>query len=347
MTDALTGNSMMPTHPGIVAQQIADGAQQVAPIASGAPPIAAAVAPPPAESYDFWSGVEKQIAPQPEPPVQQFQLPEQPVAPVAQPPAVPAVQPQVPEQAVPVAPVQPGVPVQPQVQAPAAPPALLPEQQAAITEAGAAEQVIQPAAPQAPPQQAPAQDFSAFEAQTIEHLAKTEYALPQDVADSLVSRPEEVYPRLAARLHVRLASQIGKAVQDFLPSVIDQIVTAKIEANRLENDFFRDYPQLSDQRFRPVVAQSMRMARQASPNGTRAQIMSDGAALAAMKLRIQPQVVAQQPVAVQTPQVNGQQPVYQQPVAPFQPAVGSGAGLPTPQATVQNEFEALAMDQNW
>lgn len=327
MTDAITGNTMIPSNPGIVAQQVEAGAQQVAPISSGAPPTVGEQSVPPApptEAYDFWSGVEQRIDPatQEVPPVAQPAPPEQVVAPPVQPPTAPA-------------------PVQaPPVQAPG----ITPEQQAAIVEAGAMEQGYQqPAVPAQAPVQAPAQDFAAFEAQTIEHLARTEYALPPDQANALVARPEEVYPQLAARLHVRLASQIGKAVQDFLPSVIDQVVTAKMEASRLEDNFFRSYPQLSDQRFRPVVAQSLRMARQASPNASREQVMNDGAALAAMKLRIQPAAV-QQPVAAQPSQFNGQQ----QPVAPFQPAVGGMGGLPTPQVPdIQNEFEALAMDQNW
>ncbi len=339
MNDAVTGNTMIPSSPGIAVQQLASGAQQVAPQTAGAPPMVGQVAapvaptppeppPPSVEAYDFWSGVEKrvdpgqEVIPEPAPAV----IPPAIVPPAA--PEAPPVQAQPPAQ--PVAPE--AVPVQPLAE-----PALSPEQQAAIVEAGALG--APPAQPQAP---APQQDFSAIEAQTIEHLAKTEYALPPAEATRLVSEPEVAFPELAARLHVRLATQLGQAVQQILPSVIEQVVDAKMRAQQLENDFFRSYPQLADARFRPVVAHSLRMARQASPQAGREQVMSDGAALAAMKLRITNFTGngVQQPVV--TP------PLVAQPVQPqFQPAVGGGVGLPMlPQAPV-NEFEALANDLNW
>lgn len=323
MVDAVTGNSMIPTDPGIAAAQIAAGAKVIAPPSSGAPPMVGEppVAPaPPVEAYDFWSGVEKQIAPAQVPP-------EEPAAP-AQLDAVPPVVPPVPAPVVPEA------------------TALTPEQQAAIVEAGAAQAQPVLTAPTA----APVTDQNLLIQQTIEHLARTEYAMPQDVADKLVSKPEEVYPTLAATMHVRLATQIGQAVQNLLPSVIDKIVTAKLEANRLENDFFRSYPQLADIRFRTVVAQSLSMARTASPQAPREQIMSDGAALAAMKLRLQPQAIPQpgQPVVPQAIVQPALIPVQPQVLAPFQPAVGGGGALPNPAAPeLVNEFEALAMDQNW
>lgn len=325
---APTGNSMIPSNPSIAAQQIAQGAQQIAPPSAGAPPTsqvpqvavpvpaqvpAPVQALPPVEAYDFWSGVEKRIEPGQEP--VQVDKPPEPTPPQEQivaPVAAPAQQP---------------------AQLPSTELQLSPEQQAAIVEAGAAEAPT----PTQAPAPAPATDLSAMEAQTIAHLARTEYALPEAVATRLVSEPEVVYPELAARLHVRLAGQIGQAMQQLLPGIIEQVVDRKIAAQSMENDFFRSYPQLADPRFRPVVTQSLRMARTASPQAGRDQVMSDGAALAAIKLRLQltnglqqPVVVAQAPPALQ----------------PFQPAVGSSAQLPLTPPEV-NEFELLANDPNW
>jgi len=326
MNDAATGNSMIPSNPGIAVAQAQQGAQQVAPQSPGAPPMAAqvpapaaqpppAVPAPPVEAYDFWSGIEQRVEPGQ--------------------PAIPELPPMVPE--APPAQIQPQAqPVAPE-QLPAQSPILSPEQQAAIVEAGALESP--PAQPQAPAP-APGQDFSAMEAQTIAHLARTEYALPEAEATRLVSEPEVAFPELAARLHVRLATQIGQAVQQILPNVIEQVVDGKMKAQTLENDFFRSYPQLSDPRFRPVVVHSLRMARQASPQAGRDQVMNDGAALAVMKLRLQANGAQQPVVAPQIPPVQPVQP-------PFQPAIGGGVGLPTiPQEPV-NEFAVLADDQNW
>lgn len=327
---AKTGNSMIPANPGIAVQQIQGGAQQITPPSAGAPPtvgVVPAVVPQalpavqPVEGYDFWGGVEQRIDPTPESqvaPPAPAPGPEQFVAPSPAPAQQPAALPQ----------QQPGIT-----------PDLSFEQQAAIVEAGAAGATV----PAQQPVQAPRQDFSAIEAQTIAHLAKTEYMLTEEQATRIISKPEEAFPEYAARLHVRLAGQIGQAMQQILPGIIDQIVDGKMKAQALENDFFRSYPQLSDPRFRPVVSQSLRMARQASPQADRNQIMSDGAALAAMKLRLQLTNGAQQPVAVL------QAPVQTQPlpVQPFQPALGGGAPLQPMMQEQVNEFEVLASDPNW
>lgn len=333
---AATGNSMIPTNPGIAVQQAQQGAQQVTTPAAGAPPttrvvpaVVPAALPPaqPVESYDFWGAMETRVEPGQEvkvDPPAQTTTPEQVVAPVVAPAQQPAALPP---------------------QDPSLTPDLSFEQQAAIVEAGA---VAAPTSTQPAPQ-AQRPDLSAMEAQTIAHLAKTEYALTEEQATRIISKPEEAFPEYAARLHVRLAGQIGQAMQQILPGIIEGIVDGKIKAQALEIDFFRSYPQLSDPRFKPVVVQSLRMARQASPQADRAQIMSDGAALAAMKLRLQLTNGAQQPVVV--PQL----PVQTQPfpvvpavaVQPFQPALGGGAPLqPTMQVEV-NEFERLANDPNW
>jgi len=332
---AVTGNSMIPGNPGIAVQQMQAGAQAVTPPTVGAPPTAGAVVPavvpqalPPApavESYDFWGGVEQRVEPglevQVAPPGQST-TPDQFVAPVVAPAQQPAALP----------PQQPGLA-----------PGLSFEQQAAIVEAGAA---VAPTPTQPIPPTQP-QGLSNVEEQTIAHLARTEYALPEAEATRLISKPEEAFPEYAARMHVRMAGQIGQAMQQVLPAMIAQIVDGKLKAQALENDFFRSYPLLADPRFRPVVLQSLQMARAASPQADSTQIMNDGAALAAMKLRLQLTNGAQQPVVVPQVPVQVQAPVQPAPIQPFQPAVGGGAPLQTFQPGPVNEFEALANDMTW
>lgn len=353
--EAQTGNNMIPSNPGIVQQQARDGAQQVAPMHQGyqqPPQQPQQQAAPQVESYDFWSGLEQSIEPTeeydlPQQQPQQYQVPNQPQQQQYQVPNQPASPGQ-----------QPQAQPQPDAQQPGGPSQLTFEQQAAILEAQGGRQAPQvqqaPQQTQQQPAQQPAQNYAAFEAQTIAHLASTEYAIPEDQARQMVAEPEKVYPQLAARMHVRLASQIGQAVQNMLPSVIDQMVEAKIRANNLEQEFFRTYKQLADPRFRPVVAASLRMAREINPQASPQQVMADGATLAAMKLRLNMngQAPAQgQPVVQQQPQQFRQQQPAQQyapPQAqPFMPAQGGGgAVLPTHQQE-QNEFAALAMDPNW
>lgn len=316
---AQTGNSMIPSNPNIPIQQVQGGAIQQTPHQAGAPAVVPA---PQVDSSDFWGNIDKQTQPG-LPPAQQEAL--QPLPEPVQQPTLPAA--------------VPGEPA-----ALPAPDALTPEQLAVITEAGAHEAgYVQPQPAQPLPQ--PVQDTRTFEEQTIQNLAQSEYALPEAEATKMMTNPEEVFPLYAARLHVRLASQLGQAVQQILPSLINTAVDSRMKAQALENDFFTTYPQLRDARFRPVVAQSLRMAKQASPQASREQIMQDGAALAVMKLRIAPQQMpVQQQVAPLAP--IAQIPVQAQPLQPFAPAIGGG-GLPIQPQVPLNEFEEMANDLNW
>ena len=199
--------------------------------------------------------------------------------------------------------------------------------------------------PQYAPAPAPVPTQNAqLEANAIAQLTQ-EYAIPQDVASQYVTEPEKMLPELAARLHIRIATALGQVISQILPSVITPIVEQKLQAIKLENEFFQQYPQLTDQRFRPVVMHSIALARQVNPNATREQVMSDGAMLAATKLRISlhaqgPAPVARQQAQVAPPRNNGY-------VPPYQPVMGGGAGLPTNPQVQINEFEALANDPNW
>ena len=171
-----------------------------------------------------------------------------------------------------------------------------------------------------PTQQQPQQPLTPDQLRNsaIEQLANGDYALDEETAKQLVMEPEKVLPQLAAKIHVHIASQMGQVVQQLLPAMVGNIVEQRVKAIRAESEFFDQFPQLKDPRFRSVVTQSLQLAKQASPNATRAQIMNDGAVIAINRLRLQ-QRNAAPPQPVTTPP------------QPFQPAMGGGAAPPQPQ----------------
>ena len=165
MTNAQTGNNMIPSNPGIAEQQVRDGAQQVAPQHTGVSPNRSAQQPQ-QPAVDFWADIEQRVSPN-QAPAQGFEgMPEQPVAPVQ--------------------------PESPQAPSEGDPSQLTPEQLAALAEAqdyGQPQQPQQPAQPQVQPQD--------LETQAIAQLSRTEYAMTEDEANAFVSDPGQVLPGLA------------------------------------------------------------------------------------------------------------------------------------------------------
>lgn len=91
------------------------------------------------------------------------------------------------------------------------------------------------------------------------------------------------------------------------------------------------------------------MIRQVNPQASREEVMRDGAALAAVRLRTRlgnVQEPAQMPALPQMPLAPA--PAQVQPQAPFTPAQSGGASEPVvPTDPNQNIFADLALDPDW
>lgn len=344
-TVAQTGNPQIPASPQIAQQQVQSGAVAPQTVQQPTPtpvvPETPATSEPSPTEKDFWGDVmfdtvtqeePTAVVPPAEPPVGQPQPQPQPVVegqpPVQQPEPAPVLE----------------------TPAPTGLEGLSPEQVEAITAA-----TPQPQAPVQPQQPAPQPQATTPAQQMVTQLEQTLYQIPKDDADRLVTEPEAVLPSLAARMHVTIAAQLGQAVQQALPAVVERVVEQRMKSQNTENDFFRSYPQLADPRFRTVVVQSLQAAKHvAGAQATRQQVMQDGAALAAMKLRValQPQAAVQQPQVASVPQGQQPAPVQQtngqmQVIQPFQPAIGPASTTPTAPQDPPNIFAELADDMDW
>ncbi len=218
-------------------------------------------------------------------------------------------------------------------------------------------------APAAPPEPVAEPQFNPaeLEAKAIEALRDTEYKLTDEQATMLIAEPDKVLPELAARMHVRVQVQLANQLASILPGMIAGQIERLGKVQSVESSFFAQYPTLNRPEFRTTVQESLAMIRQVNPKATREEVMRDGAALAAIRLKTRlggAQEPAQMPVLGQPPAAiadmplspaNPSQPVPAQPQAQFTPAQAGGASVPVvpTDPNAQNIFAQLAEDPDW
>ncbi len=195
--------------------------------------------------------------------------------------------------------------------------------------------VQQPQAPQEP-QQPQMTTQQALEA--LQGSLEEQYSFGEEDAATLISDPEKILPKLAARVQVNTIAQMATVLQQQLPNVIASQVRTVIQSNNARNDFYDQYPAFRG-KDEGVIIQAMQMAKQAMPTASREQVIQAGASVAAGLLNVnlqqpqqqpapQQQQAAPQPVPQQVPQVQPQ--MLQQP-GPFQPVLGGGNQAPVEQ----------------
>jgi len=286
-------NNAIPQHPAVAAQ-INEARNNVAP-----EPAAPEPTPTPPQSdnaqalFDAFDGPKSEPAPIPAPPVA---APQQ------------AVSPQLPSQP------------QPPVEVPSIEDLLSGGNSPPVPQAQP-QPVVQQPVPQVPvqPMQMPqAPDPAALQQQAIDFLMANEYKLSDEDRTRLISAPDEVLPRLAARMHVGIAQQLASQVAQAVPMMIQQHLESHVKAMQAETEFFSKFPKLNKAEWKPVIAESLQMIKQMKPQATREQLMAEGAALAAFR--------------IQSQYGNRYQPPPQQQMQPVQPyvPVAPGGGMSPP-----------------
>jgi hypothetical protein len=187
---------------------------------------------------------------------------------------------------------------QPQVSAPTAPPG--PQVSPA--------QAAQPASAQNPAEQSQELSFAEQWAQGEESLISSlaeRYAISEADAEMLATNPEQVLPRLAARVLYDAIASVHKQLSEFGPQMI-QGHMARIEGNRKnEADFFNLNPGLKDitEEQKEAIGQIALLYRKMNPQASREQVLKDVGLLAHQKFGIAFQNA--QPQAAKPPKANG------------------------------------------
>lgn len=196
--------------------------------------------------------------------------------------------------------------------APEPPPAVEPPV-AAPEPAKAPEPATEPTPPAAPP---PPVDYAALRAAEFERLEKA-YALPADQATALLTEPETVLPKLAAKLHQEVMANVLAMVQAQLPQAVDSITTAKVRESEAKTEFYSAWPELRG--YEQQVLAAGAMFRQINPSAPKETAIQAIGQLAMQALGLSRSAPQAQPTTPPAPQAT-----------PFTPAGGRSGGTPPP-----------------
>lgn len=238
----------------------------------------------------------------------------------APPPAAP--QPAVPPAQAPAAPPQPQVP--PVESAPAQPAASGPQ--------GERRQPLSYAEPGNL-----AQALVQYEAQAIDHIAATMYALSQEEVTALDNDVVATIPKLFAKAHVKLQQQFLTMLQQSVPLMTQQLLTGMQASAKNEQKFFSRWKgHLDPSQHRDAVLRFVKAYRAAHPNVPTEQMIEEVGPMVIQALKIPYSGAPQHPLAP-----NGQRPP--QP-PPFQPSHGMApAASPNAVPPEGSEYMVLGM----
>lgn len=223
--------------------------------------------------------------------------------------------------------------VEDEAQAPAAAPAEEPQPQAAPAPA-----TESPPAPVAPPAMTPppaatatTEEYSSWRANRMSQLEQV-YALDQEAADAMLTDPETVLPKLAAKVHMEVLENSMRAMQAMVPVMMQQVQYHTEREGKAKNLFTSVNPDLADPRYEPAIMELgtvYRNVNKTAPPEVAAQAIGN-LVRAALGIAA-PGVAAPKP-----------QQMVQPAVAPFSPARGAGGGNVPVRSS--NPFEALAAE---
>ena len=189
-----------------------------------------------------------------------------------------------------------------------------------------------PPLPEVPATPTPPVDYAAWRTQKESELESTLYAVNDEDAAALLTEPEKVLPKIAARLHMEVLENAMRAVQAMVPTMIEQVQRSSETNNRAKSLFTSINPDLADPKFEPAIMQLGQTFRKVNPTADAETAAKAIGALVRSALNI-PAPQASVGGVVQTP------PAMPAP-APFTPARGGGGGtVPVPSS---NPFAQMA-----
>lgn len=202
-----------------------------------------------------------------------------------------------------------------------------------------AQSAPEPSAPASPT--ATPEEYGTWRANRLTQLEQL-YAVDEDSATALLTEPETVLPKLAAKVHMEVMENSMRAMQAMVPVMMHQIQQHSERNDRAKNLFHGVNPDLADARYEPMIMElgsSYRRVNQSASPEEAARAIGNLVRAALGIAAPQPQVTPSQGQPVQQ-----RQPA----VTPFTPARGAG-GVSVP-VTPSNPFEAMAsemLNEDW
>jgi hypothetical protein len=137
------------------------------------------------------------------------------------------------------------------------------------------------------------------------------YALDADTAQALLTEPETVLPKLAARVHLEVTENVLRAVQGMFPGMIQQFQNTSKQESEAETAFYAknaDLRGVDPQKILQVGAMFRQVNPKASPD--------EAVVVIGSMVRAALGMTAPAPAVQQTPQASR--------VQPYTPARGGG-----------------------
>lgn len=192
-----------------------------------------------------------------------------------------------------------------------------------------------PSAPAVAPPAVPTattEEYSVWRENRLTQLEQM-YAVDEASATALLTEPELVLPKLAAKVHMEVMENSMRAMQAMVPVMMHQVQQHADLNNRAKSLFHGTNPDLVDPSYEPMIMEMGQSFRRVNPNASPEQASKAIGNLVRAALGIAAPQVAQPGVP---PQVQQRQPA----VVPFSPARGAGGG--NAPVRPSNPFEAMA-----
>lgn len=177
------------------------------------------------------------------------------------------------------------------------------------------------------------EEYSTWRNSRLSQLEQV-YALDQEAADAMLTEPELVLPKLAAKVHMEVMENSMRAMQAMVPVMMQQVQYHTEREGKAKNLFTTVNPDLADPRYEGAIMELgtvYRNVNRTAPPEVAAQAIGN-------LVRAALGIAAPQAAGVQAPVQQVMQPM----VAPFSPARGAGGG--NAPARPSNPYEALAME---
>lgn len=152
-------------------------------------------------------------------------------------------------------------------------PASVPQGTEAPPSPGTQTPPVVPAAQPAPPSPTPSQEppaqpnvpYTQWRETQVAGLEKF-YTFDDETSAQLLSEPEVVLPKLAAKLHMEVVEHVMRSVATAMPRWIEGVQQSQMIETTAENAFYGANPDLKDPAYRNVVLQMGMAYRQMNPS---------------------------------------------------------------------------------
>lgn len=128
-------------------------------------------------------------------------------------------------------------------------------------------------------------EFAAARNQVMEQLEKT-FALDEETADKFLTAPQEVVPKLAARLFLDVYESVMRGMHQSVPAMMQASQAYESKAQKAETDFYGKWPMLKNEQYQKTVLELGSAYRRANPNASTEDFITNVGAAAVVALRL-------------------------------------------------------------